>query len=185
MLIYSGKAPGEMSFCSKNVWLRKSCICAPDVVGNWFLYVHYFLKLGPQVVFLAFKAVFMLQLIIKLSIFFSVFTGVEQEIARESNAANLKMEIMKQQHPKLYQGVLWLRENKHLFQDEVFEPMYTQVLFHVFLHVTYLKSEILISWVRSSLPVLSNFAKSIAAFVNFYLFYEHNLSVHTLKNCIS
>nr|XP_018914242.1 PREDICTED: structural maintenance of chromosomes protein 5 [Bemisia tabaci] len=53
--------------------------------------------------------------------------GVEQEIARESNAANLKMEIMKQQHPKLYQGVLWLRENKHLFQDEVFEPMYTQI----------------------------------------------------------
>lgn len=49
---------------------------------------------------------------------------LERQKNTYSERDSMKLEMLKKYHQDTYKGVLWLRENKGVFRDEVFEPLY-------------------------------------------------------------
>lgn len=49
---------------------------------------------------------------------------LEREKQIHSGRDSLKMDLLKKYHLDTYNGVLWLRENQHLFKEEVLEPCF-------------------------------------------------------------
>lgn len=51
-----------------------------------------------------------------------------EDLERQKNTYterdSMRMEMLKKYHQDTYKGVLWLRENKEMFKDEVLEPLY-------------------------------------------------------------
>lgn len=50
--------------------------------------------------------------------------SLEQQKIAHSEQGSVRMEMLKKYHHDTYKGVLWLRENTHMFRDEVLEPCY-------------------------------------------------------------
>lgn len=53
---------------------------------------------------------------------------LEQQKLSYSERGNVRMEMLKKYHHDTYRGVLWLRENRHVFREEVLEPCYLHLV---------------------------------------------------------
>lgn len=47
----------------------------------------------------------------------------DSELQRLRNVANQRLSLLQHRHPDVYRGTMWLRENKHRFSGNVYEPI--------------------------------------------------------------
>lgn len=64
--------------------------------------------------------------------------ALENEIARLENVKQQRLEYLRRIDNDAYNAVLWLRNNKHLFKGEVYEPIMLEVsvLIYIFCYLT-------------------------------------------------
>jgi len=58
---------------------------------------------------------------------------IQRKIEQLENVANQRLNNLKSFQRDTYNAVIWLRENRHLFKEEVFEPIVLLVLFFLLL----------------------------------------------------
>uniref|UniRef100_A0A182WEM4 Structural maintenance of chromosomes protein 5 n=1 Tax=Anopheles minimus TaxID=112268 RepID=A0A182WEM4_9DIPT len=68
--------------------------------------------------------------------------SIERNIATIKNVANTKLKILQTRFEGTYQAVLWLRENQHLFQGKIYEPMILELNVPVVENVPFLENTI-------------------------------------------
>eukprot|EP00733_Pompholyxophrys_punicea_P000001 Pompholyxophrys_punicea_v1_NODE_1_length_14747_cov_12.267901.p1 type:complete len:1029 gc:universal NODE_1_length_14747_cov_12.267901:6360-9446(+) len=56
--------------------------------------------------------------------------SLEEKKTNHSEQGHQRMEMLKRYHKDTHTAVLWLRQNKHLFQDEVLEPVFIHIAIH-------------------------------------------------------
>lgn len=52
-----------------------------------------------------------------------IFSDVQRQLNRLRDVHNKRMENLRTKHKPTYDAVQWLRENKHRFRGEIYEPM--------------------------------------------------------------
>lgn len=55
------------------------------------------------------------------------YVAATQRIQSMENIAAMKLEILRSKYDHAFRGVLWLRNNLHLFSGKVYEPMILEV----------------------------------------------------------
>uniref|UniRef100_A0A182LZF6 Structural maintenance of chromosomes protein 5 n=1 Tax=Anopheles culicifacies TaxID=139723 RepID=A0A182LZF6_9DIPT len=68
--------------------------------------------------------------------------SIDRKIETIKNVANTKLKILQTRFQGTYQAVLWLRENQHLFQGKIYEPMILELNVPVQEHVPFLENTI-------------------------------------------
>lgn len=56
-----------------------------------------------------------------------IIIGEEQILQQTQDIENKRLEVLHSMSPDAYKGVLWLRQNKHLFSKTIHEPMLLQI----------------------------------------------------------
>ncbi|XP_035898995.1 structural maintenance of chromosomes protein 5 [Anopheles stephensi] len=68
--------------------------------------------------------------------------SIERNIATIENVANAKLKILQTRFEGTYRAVLWLRDNQHLFQGKIYEPMILELNVPVLENVPFLENTI-------------------------------------------